>query len=126
MPAQRLLCFAPLACLLVCLPLTGCLAPWLAGWAAPAGAADPFLEEMEALNRDLSRDVEATPDEAAREELWRLRRERAREVFRRHGRRWPGVVTGESGEAPSGPNAATGQERAAPADGGAKHRRQPA
>jgi hypothetical protein len=119
MSAQRLLCLAALACLLVCLPLTGHLAPWLAGWAGPEGAADPFLEEMEALNREFSRDVEATTDEATRDELWRLRRERALEVFRRHGRCWPGVVTRESGEPPSGPNAA-------PADGGAKHRRQPA
>jgi hypothetical protein len=102
MSAHRLLYLAALACLLVCLPLTGLLAPWLAGWAAPEGTADPFLDEMEALNREYSRDVEATRDVATWDELRRLRSERAREVFRRHGRRWHGVVAQEGGEPPPG------------------------
>ncbi len=89
--ARRLLYLATLASLL-CLPLlAGRLAPAALDVLVPAPAPDPFLEEMGALDREYSRYASAAPDEAARGELRRLRNERAREVYRRHGRRWHGV-----------------------------------
>jgi hypothetical protein len=97
MTARRLLCPLSLACLLACLPLTCRLAPRLAGWAAPEAPADPFLEEMEALDREYSRYAGAASDEAARDELRQLRNERAREVYRRHGRRWHGITAPPEG-----------------------------
>jgi hypothetical protein len=101
MPACRLLYLGALACLLVALPLTCRLAPRALDALAAVPAPDPFLEEMGALDRDYSRAAGAAPDEAARGELRRLRNERAREVYRRHGRRWPGVAAFPAPETPA-------------------------
>ena len=101
--ARRLLSLAALACLLCLPPLFCCLAPRLAVWAAPEAPADPFLEEMEGLNREYSQAAGEAPDEATREELRRLRNEQAREVYRRHGRRWHTVAAQESGGPPLAP-----------------------
>jgi hypothetical protein len=104
--ARRLLFLAALACLLCLPPLTCVLAPRLVAWAAPEAPADPFVEEMEGLDREYSQAAGAAPDDATRDELRRLRNERAREVYRRHGRRWHGV----SGTPSSGLNEAAGRQ----------------
>jgi hypothetical protein len=102
MTARRLLGPLALAGLLAGLPLTCRLALPLAVWAAPEAPADPFLEEMGALDREYSRYAEAASDEAAREKLRRLRNERARAVYHRHGHRWHGAPAPEDGGRPSG------------------------
>jgi hypothetical protein len=109
MPARRLLYLAALACLLAVLPLTCRLVPAVLDALAPAPAPGPFPEEMGALNRDYSRAVGAAPDEATRDELRRLRVERAREVYRRHGRRWPDIVAFPVSETPPVEDTAAGR-----------------